>query len=77
MSRYRDITSWWIIVDTTTGAMDGYYRYPEDARGAFDRAVSQGANSLVLCEVKDSTTEARIGDATFWTRHPSGYAGTE
>lgn len=65
----------WLIVDTSTGAMNGFFTGYKDARGAFERARERGARTLVLCEVSDSTGCPPITDATYWTTHSIGFAG--
>ena len=67
--------NFWIVVDTQTGAINGFFMNKKDAAGAYDRAVDRGARSLVLCQIAESCEGTRISDSVFWTTHPQGFAG--
>lgn len=65
----------WMIVDTYSGAIDGFYFVYEDAKAVYERALDRGCLSITLCEVLMQADRARISDHTFWCRHPVGYIG--
>ena len=65
----------WIIVDLSTGSIDGLYHDYAFAKGAFERIVRRGAKNLALCEVEEMAGRGKLEDGAFWRTNGRGFDG--
>lgn len=67
----------WIIVDLSTGSVDGVYHDYAFAKGALERFVDRGASNLALCEVEEFAGKAALEDGAFWRTSGRGFEGVK